>query len=154
MPFASGLEKVPFTEYSASSQSHGSGQWGPWVPLGLGTLACSLLWLRPGVLGAPDPKPPVGISPWFPHGASASSSFLMAPEPALAHFHTASRVARSLSKLNFNYFFFFFFSFLTSKSSGVQLAAITCCIVDELLLTSIFFPLLYSSLPTPGKGHL
>lgn len=108
LPFSSGLKKVPFTEYSAwqCSQSHGSGQWGHGYQLEcISWLALSSGW---GLgAGIPDLKPLVGISPWS-YCVFASSSFLLAPEPALAHFHTASRVARSLSKLNFNYFFFFF----------------------------------------------
>lgn len=60
-------------------------------------------------MGAPNSKPPIGSpsdAPGVPPKSHLrSSSFLLEPEPTLAHFHTPSPVARSLTKLNFNYFF-------------------------------------------------
>lgn len=58
---------------------------------------------------SPQFEPPSTELPPSPCSAFGSGSFLPAPAPTLAHFHTASHVAWLLTKLNFNYFFFFFF---------------------------------------------
>lgn len=112
----------PFTEYSASSQSKA----------GAAGTTCEGMTHEPQLVpssgwrsvgsGAQSPQfeTPSTELPPSPCSAFGSGSFLPAPAPTLAHFHTASHVAWSLTKLNFNYFFFF----KTVESSSVQLAAV------------------------------
>lgn len=95
--------------------------------------ACSLLGLE--ICGFRSPKPqfetPSTDLPPSPCSAFGSGSFLPAPEPTLAHFHTASHVAWSLTKLNFNYFFFFLFLSRREQQRSAGSSCLASCSRDR-----------------------
>lgn len=75
---------------------------------------------------SPQFEPPSTELPPSPCSAFGSGSFLPAPAPTLAHFHTASHVAWLLTKLNFNYFFFFFLNHREQQRSAGSSCLSSC----------------------------